>query len=86
MIVANFKNPHCSKCEETMALRVIEPERPGFESQIFECPKCYDTKTLVTPISSAAEASIAAPASTTIPSRSPRPFRTSRDLCSRYRV
>jgi transposase-like protein len=77
MFVANFKSPHCLKCEETMSLRVIEPERPGFESQTFECPKCHDTKTLVTPISSAAEASIAAP--TTIPSRS-------RDLCSRYRI
>ena len=39
------------------------------------CPKCYDTKTLVAPISSATEVSI-----------STRPLRTSRDLCSRYRI
>lgn len=86
MFVASLTSPRCSKCEETMSLRIIEPERLGFESQTFECPKCHDTKTLVTPISSAADDSIAAPASTAIPRRTPRPFRTSRDLCSRYRV
>jgi hypothetical protein len=80
MFVASFTSPRCSKCEEMMSLRIIEPERPGFESQTFECPKCYDAKTLVTPISSADE-SIADSAS-----MSPRPFRTSRDLCSRYRI
>jgi hypothetical protein len=34
-----------------MALRIIEPERPGFDSRIFECPKCYGCETLVAPIS-----------------------------------
>ena len=77
MFVANFKSPHCLKCEETMSLRIIEPERPGFESQTFECPKCYDTNILVAPISSAADTPVAAPTST---------FRASRDLCSRYRI
>ena len=86
MFVGNLNSPRCSKCEETMSLRIIEPERPGFESQTFECPKCCDSKTLVTPISSAADDSIAAQASTGIPSRSPRPLRNSRDLCSRYRI
>jgi hypothetical protein len=87
MLVASINGPRCSKCGETMSLRIIEPERPGFESQTFECPKCYDTKTLVAPIASAADVSGAAPTSTAIPSpRSSRPFRTSRDLCSRYRV
>ena len=75
MLVASIKSPRCSKCGETMSLRIIEPERPGFDSQTFECPKCYDTKTLVAPISSAIDVSI-----------STRPLRTSRDLCSRYRI
>jgi hypothetical protein len=30
-----------------MSLRLIEPERPGFDSRTFECPKCYDTETFV---------------------------------------
>jgi hypothetical protein len=30
-----------------MSLRMIEPERPGFDSRTFECPKCYDTETFV---------------------------------------
>jgi len=30
-----------------MALRIIEPERPGFDSRTFECPKCYATDTVV---------------------------------------
>jgi hypothetical protein len=80
MLVTSIKSPRCSKCGDTMSLRIIEPERPGFDSQTFECPKCSDTKTLVAPISSA-------PTSTGIPPpRSPRPFRSSRDLCSRYRI
>jgi hypothetical protein len=86
MFVASFKNPRCSKCGETMSLRIIEPERPGFDLKTFECPKCYDTKTLVAPITSAVDVSIASPTSTAIlPPRSTRPFRASRDLCSRYR-
>jgi hypothetical protein len=35
-----------------MALRIIEPERPGFDSRTFECPKCFATETLVVSISS----------------------------------
>jgi hypothetical protein len=34
-----------------MSLRISEPERPGFDLRTFECPKCYDTETLVTSIS-----------------------------------
>jgi len=34
-----------------MLLRIIEPERPGFDSRTFECPKCYDTETVVALIS-----------------------------------
>jgi hypothetical protein len=33
-----------------MALRVIEPERPGFDSRTFECSKCFGTETLVVSI------------------------------------
>jgi hypothetical protein len=70
-----------------MALRVIEPERPGFDSRTFECPKCFGTETLVVAISFEEDIAIGSPTSTaTPPARSPRPFRTSRDLCSRYRV
>jgi hypothetical protein len=87
MFVGSIKSPRCPKCEEKMSLRIIEPERPGFDSQTFECPKCYDTKILVVSIPPEMDVSIAAPASTAIPPpRSPRPFGTSRDLCSRYRI
>jgi hypothetical protein len=34
-----------------MSLRIIEPERPGFDSRTFECSKCFGTKTLVVLIS-----------------------------------
>jgi hypothetical protein len=40
-----------------MTLRIIEPERPGFDSRTFECPKCYETETLVVSISSEADVS-----------------------------
>jgi hypothetical protein len=40
-----------------MALRMIEPERPGFDSQTFECPKCFATDTLVVSIPRAIEVS-----------------------------
>jgi hypothetical protein len=39
--------PQCPKCEVTMSLLIIEPERPGFDSRTFECPKCYGSETLV---------------------------------------
>jgi hypothetical protein len=42
-----------------MALRIIEPESPGFDSRTFECPKCYDTETLVVSISCEVDASVA---------------------------
>ena len=34
-----------------MSLQIIEPERAGFDSQTFECPKCYGTETVVALIS-----------------------------------
>jgi len=34
-----------------MSLQIIEPERPGFDSRTFECPKCYATETFVASIS-----------------------------------
>jgi hypothetical protein len=54
-------------------LRLIEPERPGFDSRTFECPKCYDTETFVVSISCEVDVSIAPSlASTaTLPPRSP---------------
>jgi hypothetical protein len=46
-----IKSPRCAKCGEMMALRLIEPERPGFDLRTFECPKCFGTETLVASIS-----------------------------------
>jgi hypothetical protein len=42
-----------------MTLRVIEPERPGFDSRTFECAKCFGTETLVVSICGEANASVA---------------------------
>jgi hypothetical protein len=42
-----------------MSLRLIEPERPGFDSRTFECPKCYDAETFVVSISCEVDVSIA---------------------------
>jgi hypothetical protein len=83
MFVDSIRSPGCPKCEEMMALRIIEPERPGFDSRTFECPKCFGTETVVVAISSEEDLAMG---SATPRARSPRPFRTSRDLCSRYRV
>jgi hypothetical protein len=49
----------CSKCGAVMELRLIEPERPGFDLRTFECPKCYDTETFVASISCEIDVSIA---------------------------
>jgi hypothetical protein len=35
-----------------MLLRLIEPEKPGFDAQTFECPKCFASETIVISISS----------------------------------
>jgi predicted RNA-binding Zn-ribbon protein involved in translation (DUF1610 family) len=32
--------PPCPKCGIRMLLSCIEPEKLGYETQIFECPKC----------------------------------------------
>jgi predicted RNA-binding Zn-ribbon protein involved in translation (DUF1610 family) len=44
-------SPRCPKCGDTMALRIIEPKRLGFDLYTFECPKCCDTEALVISIS-----------------------------------
>jgi predicted RNA-binding Zn-ribbon protein involved in translation (DUF1610 family) len=46
-----IKNPRCPKCGEMMTLRIIEPERSGFDVRTFECPKCSGVETLVVSIS-----------------------------------
>jgi hypothetical protein len=51
-----------------MSLRIIEPERPGFDSRTFECPKCFVTDTLVIPISRKVEAAEVEAAIATAPS------------------
>jgi hypothetical protein len=60
-----IKSPRCSKCGETMALRLIEPEKPGFDLQTFDCPKCCETETFLVPISCEVDVSI-------VPARSRR--------------
>jgi hypothetical protein len=42
-----------------MSLRFIEPEKPGFAAQTFECPKCFGSETVVISISGEADVSIA---------------------------
>jgi hypothetical protein len=39
MFIDAIKSPRCPKCGAMMSLRIIEPERPGFDSRTFECPK-----------------------------------------------
>src|SRR5258707_1190519 len=51
MFVDRIKSPRRPKCGAMMSLRIIEPERSGFDSQTFECPKCYDTETFGASIS-----------------------------------
>jgi hypothetical protein len=53
-----IESPRCSKCGDMMELRIIEPERPGFDLRTFECPKCLGTETLVAPISCEVDVSI----------------------------
>jgi hypothetical protein len=55
MFVDRIKIPRCQKCGETMSLRIIEPERPGFDLRTFECPRCFGIETLVAPISGETE-------------------------------
>jgi hypothetical protein len=61
MFVDRIKSPRCPKCGAMMSLRIIEPERPGFDSWTFECPKCYDTETLVASISCGVDVSLGLP-------------------------
>jgi hypothetical protein len=70
MFVAHIKSPRCQKCEETLLLRLIEPEKSGFDAQTFECPKCFVSETFIVSISGEAEVSNArSPASRTPPHR-----------------
>ena len=57
MFVTRIKSPRCQKCEETMSLRIVEPERPGFDLRTFQCPKCFVSETLVVSISGEADIS-----------------------------
>jgi DNA-directed RNA polymerase subunit M/transcription elongation factor TFIIS len=59
MFADRIKSPQCPKCGAMMSLRIVEPERPGFDSRTFECPKCYDLKTFVASISCETDVTIA---------------------------
>jgi ssDNA-binding Zn-finger/Zn-ribbon topoisomerase 1 len=37
----------CPKCSTPMVLRQITPDKPGFDSRIFGCPRCGQQKTKV---------------------------------------
>jgi ribosomal protein S27AE len=37
----------CPKCNAQMHLARIEPEKPGFETQIYECPTCQHSEIIV---------------------------------------
>jgi predicted RNA-binding Zn-ribbon protein involved in translation (DUF1610 family) len=37
----------CPKCSTPMVLRQINPDKPGFDSRIFACPRCGQQKTKV---------------------------------------
>jgi hypothetical protein len=67
MFVAHIKSPRCQKCEDTMLLRLIEPERPGFDAQTFECQKCFLSETFVVSISGADVSTAMSLASRTTP-------------------
>src|SRR3977135_168244 len=51
MFLDRIKSPRCPKCGACMACRNLEPDRPGFASRTFECPKCYVNNTFVSSIS-----------------------------------
>jgi predicted RNA-binding Zn-ribbon protein involved in translation (DUF1610 family) len=61
MFVDRIKSPRCPKCGAMMSLRIIEPERHGFDSRTFECPKCDDTEIFVASISHEINISIGQP-------------------------
>jgi predicted nucleic-acid-binding Zn-ribbon protein len=45
--------PPCTKCGTRTLLVGIEAEKPGFDLNTFECPKCGQHKTTVTRIGAA---------------------------------
>jgi hypothetical protein len=53
-----------------MALRLIEPESPGFDLRTFECPKCLGTETLV--VSNSCEVEVSEVEVSIAPARSRR--------------
>jgi hypothetical protein len=48
--------PPCAKCGTESLLVRIEPDKPGFEQHIFECPKCEHSQSSIFKIGSAASA------------------------------
>jgi hypothetical protein len=57
-----------------MLLRLIEPEKPGFDAQTFECQKCFVSETFVISISGEVDVSNALSLAS----------RTTPPPCSRY--
>jgi transposase-like protein len=37
--------PTCPSCSSAMVLRQINPDKPGFERRIFNCPVCREQDT-----------------------------------------
>jgi hypothetical protein len=43
----SLARPICSKCGTATILVGLEPERPGYELQTFQCPNCEHFETAV---------------------------------------
>jgi hypothetical protein len=45
-------NPVCGKCGFTMRLSCTEPmpNKPGFVHHVYECKKCWSTRSIVAPM------------------------------------
>lgn len=43
----SIERPSCSECGTATLLIGIEPERPGYEIQTFQCPNCEHFETVV---------------------------------------
>ena len=45
--LTTFERPHCTRCQAKMLLEHVAPGPIGYESRLFECPKCSQAETRV---------------------------------------
>jgi hypothetical protein len=43
----SMDRPRCADCAGPMTLSRIEPEKPGHDTRIFECPRCGHSESVV---------------------------------------